>query len=155
MTGRSIVAMRFGLVGTGYWAETTHAPALATTPGARLASVWGRDPQGGAGVGGPAGGAGPAGGRGAGRPARRDRLRRLRRVPRQRGRGRVLGPAGRAGTARDPRGRGGQAPAAREAGRAVGRGRRRGRHRRREGRGRLGRVLHLAVQPRDPRLAGR
>jgi predicted dehydrogenase len=37
--------MRFGLVGTGYWAETTHAPALATTPGARLASVWGRDPN--------------------------------------------------------------------------------------------------------------
>src|SRR6202161_4304241 len=43
MTGRSIVAMRFGLVGTGYWAETTHAPALANTPGARLTSVWGRD----------------------------------------------------------------------------------------------------------------
>jgi predicted dehydrogenase len=37
--------MRFGLVGTGYWAESTHAPALATTPGARLASVWGRDPD--------------------------------------------------------------------------------------------------------------
>jgi predicted dehydrogenase len=35
--------MRFGLVGTGYWAESTHAPALATTPGARLASVWGRN----------------------------------------------------------------------------------------------------------------
>jgi predicted dehydrogenase len=35
--------MRLGLVGTGYWATTTHAPALATTPGARLASVWGRD----------------------------------------------------------------------------------------------------------------
>jgi len=35
--------MRFGLVGTGYWAESTHAPALATTPGAHLASVWGRD----------------------------------------------------------------------------------------------------------------
>ncbi len=43
MTGRSIVAMRFGLVGTGYWADSTHAPALATTPGARLASVWGRN----------------------------------------------------------------------------------------------------------------
>ena len=36
--------MRFGLVGTGYWAESVHAPALATTPGARLASVWGRNP---------------------------------------------------------------------------------------------------------------
>ncbi len=37
--------MRFGLVGTGYWASFTHAPALATTPGARLASVWGRNPE--------------------------------------------------------------------------------------------------------------
>ena len=35
--------MRFGLVGTGYWARFTHAPALATTPGATLAAVWGRD----------------------------------------------------------------------------------------------------------------
>ena len=35
--------MRFGLVGTGYWASFTHAPALATTPGATLAAVWGRD----------------------------------------------------------------------------------------------------------------
>ena len=37
--------MRFGLVGTGYWAGSTHAPALATTPGARLTSVWGRNPD--------------------------------------------------------------------------------------------------------------
>jgi predicted dehydrogenase len=36
--------MRFGLVGTGYWAQTTHAPALASTPGAELTAVWGRDP---------------------------------------------------------------------------------------------------------------
>lgn len=36
--------MRFGLVGTGYWAQITHAPALASTPGAQLAAVWGRDP---------------------------------------------------------------------------------------------------------------
>jgi predicted dehydrogenase len=36
--------MRFGLVGTGYWARITHAPALATTPGVALTSVWGRDP---------------------------------------------------------------------------------------------------------------
>jgi predicted dehydrogenase len=36
--------MRFGLVGTGYWAEITHAPALASTPGAELTAVWGRDP---------------------------------------------------------------------------------------------------------------
>ena len=35
--------MRFGLVGTGYWAKITHAPALATTPGCSLAAVWGRD----------------------------------------------------------------------------------------------------------------
>ena len=36
--------MRFGLVGTGYWAKITHAPALASTPGAELAAVWGRAP---------------------------------------------------------------------------------------------------------------
>ncbi len=35
--------MRFGLVGTGYWAKITHAPALASTPGAELVAVWGRD----------------------------------------------------------------------------------------------------------------
>ncbi|HTR95476.1 MAG TPA: Gfo/Idh/MocA family oxidoreductase [Trebonia sp.] len=36
--------MRFGLVGTGYWAQITHAPALTSTPGAQLTAVWGRDP---------------------------------------------------------------------------------------------------------------
>ena len=36
--------MRFGLVGTGYWAKITHAPALASTPGAELVAVWGRNP---------------------------------------------------------------------------------------------------------------
>jgi predicted dehydrogenase len=35
--------MRFGLVGTGYWAKITHAPALAATPGITLDAVWGRD----------------------------------------------------------------------------------------------------------------
>lgn len=35
--------MRFGLVGTGYWARVTHAPALASTTGVELAAVWGRD----------------------------------------------------------------------------------------------------------------
>ncbi|MGH3209517.1 MAG: Gfo/Idh/MocA family protein [Trebonia sp.] len=35
--------MRFGLVGTGYWARSTHAPALASTPGAELVAFWGRD----------------------------------------------------------------------------------------------------------------
>jgi predicted dehydrogenase len=37
--------MRFGLVGTGYWARVTHAPALACTEGAELTAVWGRDPH--------------------------------------------------------------------------------------------------------------
>jgi predicted dehydrogenase len=37
--------LRFGLVGTGYWARITHAPALASTPGAELAAIWGRDPD--------------------------------------------------------------------------------------------------------------
>jgi predicted dehydrogenase len=36
--------MRFGLVGTGYWAKITHAPALTSAPGAELVAVWGRDP---------------------------------------------------------------------------------------------------------------
>ena len=36
--------MRFGLVGTGHWAAISHAPALASTPGAQLTAVWGRDP---------------------------------------------------------------------------------------------------------------
>ena len=37
--------MRFGLVGTGYWARVTHAPALARAEGAEFTAVWGRDPQ--------------------------------------------------------------------------------------------------------------
>jgi predicted dehydrogenase len=37
--------LRFGLVGTGYWARTTHAPALASTDGIEFAAVWGRDPR--------------------------------------------------------------------------------------------------------------
>ncbi len=37
--------LRFGLVGTGYWARTAHAPALASTEGIELAGVWGRDRQ--------------------------------------------------------------------------------------------------------------
>src|SRR6202042_3034558 len=35
--------LRFGLVGTGHWAQVTHAPALASTDGIELAAVWGRD----------------------------------------------------------------------------------------------------------------
>jgi predicted dehydrogenase len=41
MTSQS--PLRFGLVGTGYWARVTHAPALASTGGIELAAVWGRD----------------------------------------------------------------------------------------------------------------
>jgi len=37
--------LRFGLVGTGYWARNAHAPALASTEGIELAAVWGRDPR--------------------------------------------------------------------------------------------------------------
>ncbi len=36
--------LRFGLVGTGYWARTAHAPALATTGGIEFAAIWGRNP---------------------------------------------------------------------------------------------------------------
>lgn len=36
--------LRFGLVGTGYWARVAHAPALGSTQGVELAAVWGRDP---------------------------------------------------------------------------------------------------------------
>jgi predicted dehydrogenase len=36
--------MRFGLVGTGHWAQIAHAPALASTPGVELTAVWGRNP---------------------------------------------------------------------------------------------------------------
>ena len=34
--------MRFGVVGTGYWARQTHAAALAAHPDADLVGVWGR-----------------------------------------------------------------------------------------------------------------
>ena len=37
--------LRCGLVGTGHWAQITHAPALAGTDGIVFSSVWGRDPQ--------------------------------------------------------------------------------------------------------------
>lgn len=36
-------AVRFGLVGTGYWARTVHGPSLAASPAVQLAGVWGRD----------------------------------------------------------------------------------------------------------------
>lgn len=37
------MGIRFGLVGTGHWASSVHAPGLRRVPGARLAGVWGRD----------------------------------------------------------------------------------------------------------------
>jgi predicted dehydrogenase len=37
--------IRFGLAGTGHWARTVHAPALASTPGIELAAIWGRNPD--------------------------------------------------------------------------------------------------------------
>jgi predicted dehydrogenase len=36
--------MRFGLFGTGTWAEMTHGPSLVAHPGVELVGVWGRDP---------------------------------------------------------------------------------------------------------------
>jgi len=36
--------LKFGLVGTGYWARIAHAPVLASTEGIELAAVWGRNP---------------------------------------------------------------------------------------------------------------
>jgi predicted dehydrogenase len=35
--------LRFGLVGTGHWAQIAHAPALASTAGIEFAAVWGRN----------------------------------------------------------------------------------------------------------------
>lgn len=36
--------MRFGLVGTGPWAELAHGPGLVAAPDVELVGVWGRDP---------------------------------------------------------------------------------------------------------------
>ena len=38
------MALRFGVLGTGYWAQEAHATALAGHPDAELVGVWGRDP---------------------------------------------------------------------------------------------------------------
>jgi len=38
------MAVRFGVVGTGYWAEHVHAPVLRDHPGVELVGLWGRDP---------------------------------------------------------------------------------------------------------------
>jgi predicted dehydrogenase len=45
MTMPDDAMLRFGLVGTGYWARETHAPGIAAAKGATLAAVWGRDPE--------------------------------------------------------------------------------------------------------------
>jgi predicted dehydrogenase len=37
--------VRFGLLGTGYWADTCHAAGLAAHPDVELVAVWGRDPS--------------------------------------------------------------------------------------------------------------
>src|SRR5215212_9451110 len=36
--------LRFGVVGTGYWAREVHAAGLASHPDVELVGVWGRDP---------------------------------------------------------------------------------------------------------------
>lgn len=42
--------MRFGLIGTGYWAREVHAAGISAHPDAHLVGVWGRDPAKAAGV---------------------------------------------------------------------------------------------------------
>ncbi len=37
--------MKFGLLGTGPWAERTHGPALAAHDEVELVGVWGRRPE--------------------------------------------------------------------------------------------------------------
>lgn len=39
------MTLRFGLVGTGYWATEVHATGLLAHPGAQLWGVWGRNPE--------------------------------------------------------------------------------------------------------------
>ena len=36
--------MRFGVIGTGYWAAAVHAPGIVDHPHTELVGVWGRDP---------------------------------------------------------------------------------------------------------------
>src|SRR5262249_13438750 len=36
--------LRFGLIGTGYWADVAHATGIEAHPDAELVGVWGRDP---------------------------------------------------------------------------------------------------------------
>jgi predicted dehydrogenase len=39
------MVLRFGVLGTGYWAQEAHATALAGHPDTELVAVWGRDPD--------------------------------------------------------------------------------------------------------------
>ena len=39
-----MAALRFGVLGTGYWALETHAAVLAASDDVELAGIWGRDP---------------------------------------------------------------------------------------------------------------
>src|SRR5215218_10405920 len=39
-----LMVLRFGVLGTGYWAQEAHAAALAAHPDTELVGVWGRDP---------------------------------------------------------------------------------------------------------------
>src|ERR1700722_7762553 len=39
----AMAPLKFGLIGTGHWAQIVHAPALASTDGVELAAVWGRN----------------------------------------------------------------------------------------------------------------
>jgi predicted dehydrogenase len=38
------MGLRFGVLGTGYWAQEAHAAALAASGQADLVGIWGRDP---------------------------------------------------------------------------------------------------------------
>jgi predicted dehydrogenase len=40
----SPAVLRFGLIGTGYWADVAHAAGIVAHPEAELVGVWGRDP---------------------------------------------------------------------------------------------------------------
>ena len=85
-------ALRFGVLGTGYWALETHAAMLAAAPDTELVAIWGRDPaktEAAAALRGRRPRPGPAAGRGgrgghhrpARRPGRAGRARGHRRAP--------------------------------------------------------------------------
>ena len=43
--GRRTMRVRYGVVGTGYWAETTHARVAAQHPGIKFVGVFGRNAE--------------------------------------------------------------------------------------------------------------